>query len=202
MSAIREFLSGQLSAGEWVLGQIRVTPGIVLRHVDDSAAARLAIFTRPTDARDLAKFDDAGNYRPLKTAPNLRHGWELRLGDLDGLRLALDFFYPAAIGTWLAEQRGDLTPIPLRDTLARQTGMYRVTRHIGDDKAAAVVQKICRGGCLRHRLWSITAENSEPPCAQPSPITRRDLPILCAEACNLFVAACRPVAKGNPRKSA
>ncbi len=194
MSAIRAYLDRRLAAGEWILGQIHIRPDISLRHVEEGEASALEIFTRPEAARELAKYDDAGNYRPLKTAPNLRHGWELRLRDLDELRLALDLFYPAALGTRLAWERGELPAVALRDTLGRQTGMYRVTQLIRDDQAEALVEKICAGGCLRRRLWVISG-------APAGGAEIADSKILCAEACNLFVAACRPPARENLPKT-
>jgi len=193
MSEIRTFLAHQLARGVWTLGQLRITPGIVLRHAEDSAAVG-EIFERAEDARELAKYDDAGNYRPLKTAPNLRHGWELRLKSVEELQLALDLFYPAAVGTWLTFKRNDLAATPLRVTLSRQTGMYRVTQHIRDDQAEALIEKICAEGCLRCRLWSVNSIENRKSEIQNSEV-------LCAEACNLLVAACRPLAKENLPKS-
>lgn len=194
MSAIRAFLDLRLHAGEWGLGQIRIRPGIFLRHVEEPETSSPALFTRPEAAREIAKYDDAGNYRPLKTAPNLRHGWELRLENTDELHLALDFFYPAALGALLAWERDELLPVALRETLTRQTGMYRVTRFIRDDQAEGVIQKTCIEGCLRHRLWTISGVQSPRPEIQ-------NPEILCAEACNLLVAACRPLAKENLPKA-
>jgi sirohydrochlorin cobaltochelatase len=193
MSEIRNFLARQLARGPWTLGQLRMAPGIVLRHVEDSAPAG-RIYERPEDARELAKYDDAGNYRPLKTAPNLRRGWELRLRNVEELHLALDLFYPAALGTWLAFARNELAATPLRATLGRQTGMYRVTQLIRDDQARALIAKMCDEGCLRRRLWDVNSVQSPKSEIENSAI-------LCAEACNLLVAACRPLARENLPKS-
>ena len=191
MSALREFLEQKLAAGPWTLGQVIISPGITVRHADDPAPTE--IFVRPEAAREIARYDDAGTYRPLKTAPNLRRGWELRLATVEELHLALDFLYPAALGAWLAFTRHELRPIPLRETLGRQTGMYRVTQLIRDDQAETLIAKTCDAGCLRHRLWSINA-----PASPQSPVTSHQSPTpLCAEACNLLVAACRPLAKEN-----
>ncbi|MGH8047149.1 MAG: DR2241 family protein [Chthoniobacterales bacterium] len=188
MSAIRDFLQQRLDAGEWSIGQVLVRPGITLRHVADANHSGLENFTHPEDARELAKYDDAGNYRPLKTAPNLRRGWQIELSTMDELQLALDFLYPAAIGTWIAHDHGTPTIVPLRETLNRQSGMYRVTQLITDEQANGVIRKICAEGCIRRRLWGerVTIESSD---------------ILCVEACNLLVAAMRPVAKENLPKA-
>ncbi len=190
MSSIRDFLNQQSVRGAWSIGQIAVD-GWSLRHLEDTAAGGLTGYQRPADARELAKYDDAGSYRPLKTAPNLRHGWRLDLASADELRLALDFFYPAALGTWLENKRGRLIAVPLRQTLGRQSGMYRVAQLITTAQAEAVIQRSCREGCLRRRLWKIEDQGV---CAVEFSLP---LPILCVEACNLLVAACRPVAKEN-----
>src|SRR5438128_350085 len=74
------------------------TGGFVVCHRDDESAAHLKIFRKAEDAIAIARHDDAGKYRPLKTAPNLRQGWRLEVVDLSELRRALDFFYPGRIG--------------------------------------------------------------------------------------------------------
>lgn len=189
MGAIREFLEHQSSRGSWIFGELSIE-GLTVRHVQDIPAPTLKVYTRPEDGRELAKFDDSGRYRPLKTAPNLRRGWLLNLASLDDLRLALDFIYPAALGTWLAFSRGDLDAIPLRQTLDRQTGMYRVARLITDEQAEAAIDEICRQGCLRRRLWSIHGRHAGRP--------DDNLPcVLCAEGCGILIAACRTEAKRN-----
>ena len=109
----------------------------------------LTVYRAPNDAVELAKFSDDGEYRPLKTAPNLRHGWRLELADLGALQQALDFFYPgrlAALAAWEADR---LPRTPLRETLNRQTGMYRVAAKISDQQidrlvAASVARKEAR----------------------------------------------------------
>ena len=191
MSAIRDFLQQRLADGEWCLGQVLIRADLTMCHIADADAANLEIFTRPEDARELAKYAAAGNYRPLKTAPNLKQGWLLKLSSHDEVRLALDFIYPAALGMRVAFERSELSAIPLRDTLNRQTGMYRVTQLITDEQAAEVIRKTCDEGCLRRRLWSVNSAIQNP----KSKI--QNFEVLCAEACNLQVAACRPVAKRN-----
>ena len=64
----------------------------------------------------LTRFDDAGNYRPLKTAPTLRHGWQLTVSSLAELRLALDHFYPGRLAAFFASESGGLEATSLRDT--------------------------------------------------------------------------------------
>ena len=193
-----------LRAGGRHVGQLCVLPaegGWNLRHADDAGRGDLTLFSRWEDARVLANLDDTGAYRPLKTAPNLRHGWRLLLPDVNSVRLALDYFYPAMLGVWLANGRGEVTPEELRGTLGRQTGMYRITQKLTDEQAQRLVAKQCRGndGCLKIILWRISAGVSIPllpPEKFRADATPADsLPLLCQEACNILIAAARKMVK-------
>ena len=196
---ISEFLGGYLRNGPLRLGQVRISPDCRLCHLDDSERSELSNFTDPHDAIEIARYDDAGNYRPLKTAPNLRNGWQLRLKSLEAVILALDFLYPAALGTALASTRRALRHVNLRETLARQTGMYAVTKKITDEQADATILRTCNHehGCIRRILWSISPGHPTPFSYRQSevPCSIDELPILCAEACNLLVAAARKTIK-------
>lgn len=180
-----------------------------LCHRDDAGAEALEIFTDPEHASELARFDDAGVYRPLKTAPNLRHGWALQLRDEQAVRLALEHFYPGRLAIYEAWCASRLTATPLRATLARQTGMYRAAAKLGEEEADRLVANFCRsdGGCLRTILWPRDEAGTVASCALPpskfDPAydqTGRGeaaLPLLCQEACNLLVAEARKVVKGE-----
>ncbi len=190
MSSIRDFLQQRLAAGEWRLGEVLVRSDFSMRHQADAACRGLRVFHRPEDAREIAKYDAKGQYRPLKAAPNLSRGWLIALSSLEELRLALDFLYPAALGNWAAFTHGALAAIFLRDTLNRQTGMYRVAQLITDAQACEVIEKTCVVGCIRYRLWRVDGVEN-----RKSKIENSE--VLCPEACNLLIAACRPVAKRN-----
>ena len=104
---IERVLSDWLAAGARGIGQIDIHsdgPRFCLCHEDDVGRSGLQVHSSPQEAIELAKFDNHGNYRPLKTAPNLRHGWELQLPDLVALQLALDFFYPGRVAALAACQ--------------------------------------------------------------------------------------------------
>ena len=193
-----------LLAGGKRVGQLSIAPaapGWDLRHSDDAGRDDLTAFSKCEDARTLANLDDAGAYRALKTAPNLRHGWRLALPDVHSVRLALDYFYPAMLGVWLAHGRGEVVPVELHDTLARQTGMYRITQKLTDEQAQRLIARQCRSntGCLKTILWRIGAGVSVP--LLPPEKFRADaapadsLPLLCQEACNFLVAAARKMVK-------
>lgn len=189
-------LDDAIGEGFLTIGQIAIAPvtsGFVLRHVDDTGSDDLETFS-PADAAQIARYDDSGVYRPLKTAPNLRHGWKIELSSLTELQVTLDALYPAALGNWRALLRKELDPVPLRSTLNRQTGMYRITGKLTDDQGSGLVETLCRPGCLRRILWPVSDQDACPTVTLPE----KQIPLLCGEACNLFVAAARKVVKGIP----
>jgi sirohydrochlorin cobaltochelatase len=183
--------------------------GFVLCHRDDENAHDLKGFQKPEDALEIARYDDAGKYRPLKTAPNLRHGWRLEVVDLGELRRALDYFYPGRLAVLAAWTKNRLSPTQLRETLDRQSGMYRVAAKVSDEQIDDVVGDFCKsnGGCLRTILWKRDAHDTIPSTKLPSkkfdPIHdqtgrgENTIPLLCQEACNLLVNECRKAVKGE-----
>jgi sirohydrochlorin cobaltochelatase len=173
--------------GELVIA--RTEDGWELRHEDDRERTDLTLHTRVEDARHLANLDDAGDFRPLKTAPNLAHGWRLVVRNASELRIALDAFYPAMLGVGESFRRGELRFVPLRATLGRQTGMYRVTQKLTDKQARGMIDGFC-AGCLKQRLWEIDDKNP-----QPVNLVGHEWPLICQEACNLLVAEARKVVK-------
>jgi sirohydrochlorin cobaltochelatase len=190
--AITEALARWLAAGGSRVGEVEIhahPDGWELRHRDDRDRGDLELHTRWEDARHLANLDAAGAFRPLKTAPNLRRGWRLVVPGLAALRAALEYFYPAMTGVWHSHGLGRLTPVPLRETLGRQTGMYAITRKITDEQAEKMIADFC-SGCLKHRLWRIADTDAPAPAHEP-----HALPLLCHEACNLLVAKARSVVK-------
>jgi hypothetical protein len=213
-------------------GQIAIqkiaTERFVLSHRDDETVDQLESLRSAEDAIEIAKHDDAGKYRPLKTAPNLRRGWRLELDTFEELRRALDYFYPGRLAVFVAWKTGKLQTTSLRETLDRQSGMYRVAARISDSQIDDLVGNFCRsnGGCLRTILWQRDRDGAiastklpknkfDPACDQstasnppgsPTPATAATaapiaipatVPLLCQEACNLLVAKCRKVVKGE-----
>jgi sirohydrochlorin cobaltochelatase len=191
------------------IGQIAIERGedgsYTLTHRDESTRHDLPQHNQAEDAAELARFDDEGNYRPLKTAPDLRHGWRLTLRSLAELRTALDLFYPGRLAAFFAFEKRELAPTPLRETLERQSGMYRIAAQIDDPAADELVGNFCRsdGGCLRTILWrrdlkgivasTRLAASKFDPLHDQTGAGRPVIPLLCQEACNLLVAEARKV---------
>src|SRR5436305_2261526 len=189
---------------------IRKTNGsFFLSHRDYEVRTDLFFFFKQKTAYEIAKYDDAGNYRSLKTAPNLRHGWRLEVATFPELKRALDYFYPGRLAVFAAWRNGQLQATQLRETLERQSGMYRVAAKISGEQIDNVVGNFCRSdsGCLRTILWKrdqqSTIASTKLPPTKSDPLRhqtgqgKRCIPLLCQEPCNLLVADCRIVVKGE-----
>ena len=215
-------------ATPFYFGQILLTKresaGFVLSHRDDTSRDELQTYQQAEDAVEIAKYDDAGEYRPLKTAPNLRRGWRLEVATVEELSRALDYFYPGRLAVFAAWKSGYLNTTALREALDRQSGMYRVAAKISDPQINDLVANFCRsdGGCLRTILWKrdrngaiasmkLPKEKFDAACdqmmsgrshrsagdARASRSEAATVPLLCQEVCNLLVAECRKVVKAE-----
>jgi len=191
-----EQLEGGIST-EW--GQLRVTVELAesgerrydLRHVDDAATPtdELDTYDDPLEARGLAKHDDDGKYRPLKTAPTLRTGW--RFADLSPTALveAVDAFYPATIANWHREREGDLDVTHWHETVERQTGIYGVVRtwdrQEGHEHVNWVAEACCEDSqCVKRREWQYDEETD-------LDVDGGDGEFPCREPCSVVIAAAR-----------
>ena len=207
--ALEDWLAKGLRCFGQIAIECRDDGTFALSHRDDAARDGLTVHETPDAAVELARFDDAGIYRPLKTAPTLRHGWKLVLENMSALQAALDLFYPGRLAVMFAFEKGELLTTPFRETLARQSGMYRVAAQISDDQANELIGDFCRsdGGCLRTMLWrrdqdgtvastKLTPQKFDSAHDQTgmgAPV----IPLLCQEPCNLLVAEARRVVQEN-----
>ena len=215
-------LAAPFSFGQ-ILVEKREGAGFVLLHRDEASLDQLQTYRDAENAIEIAKYDDAGDYRPLKTAPDLRHGWQLELATVEELRRALDYFYPSRLAVFTAWKSGYLKTTALRETLDRQSGMYRVAAKISDPQINDLVADFCRSdsGCLRTILWKrdqngviastkLPKEKFDPVVDQAAACSRRPagdarashseaatVPLFCQEPCNLLIAECRKVVKGE-----
>jgi len=191
LDTFHTLLQSCLERGITQIGQVTFTKDFRLFHTEDAARGDLRVYTEPEAAGEIARFDDAGRYRPLKSASNLCHGWELRLSSIEKLHMAIDLLYPAALGLWLSLLRKHLVGTPLRRTLERQSGMYRIVVRTTDGQAKKLVLDFCKKKCLRKILWEI----HHPTTDWQKEDHIHEIPLLCSEACNLFVAAARRMVK-------
>lgn len=176
----------------WRLGEIIISQpwkdAFSLRHREDVGASDLMISTDPLASRQWVKLSREGTYRPLKGEGNLSRGWCLHGLGFSQLCEALNIFYPTAVANAFAQREGKLPITSFGETAERQTGMYHIVRKTTADQLSTVISELCEARCLKTRLWSGRVE-----------VTWKalELPLLCPEACNLFISDCRKVIRGG-----
>jgi hypothetical protein len=190
-------------------GQLRITISLGhggsrrydLRHEadTDADAVNLDRYDDSRDARDIAKLDGNGEYRPLKTAPTLREGWVFPELDAADLVAAVDFFYPATVENWHREREGDLDISHWHETMARQTGIYGVVqtwdRQEGHDHVEWVAEACCDDSqCLKRREWDYDVET-------PLETDGGSGVFPCREPCSVVVSAARQWTKQEGEQS-
>lgn len=173
--------------GEIAFAQVlirRVGAGFELRHAENDAAELKSV--QLSQIRALANFTEGNEYRPLKTVPNLRRGWVLRVNDADELDFALAQLYPGAIPDWFAA-RENAPVTDYRTFTNRQTGMYRVTTLLSDGEVSQVIDATCGRICLKRRLWT----NAD----KPSDRAEAKSIIPCLEPCAILLENARKTAR-------
>ncbi len=218
-------LRAWLERGGGLMGEVAILPGHhgnksggggpggwILTHHADAARAGTGELVRHTDAaaaREIARYDAAGEFRPLKSAPTLKRGWEIALATLAEVRLALDYLNPAALANGVRLSQGTVPLLTLKQMLGRQTGMYRVTGLIRENEAQSLVAETCQDSkCLRKILWPwddgkwwnfLAREKSA--CLSP-PSDGTPWPLVCTDACPLLVGAARELVKARMKAEA
>jgi len=162
---------------EKVLAQVliqRLEIGFELRNVADRNVSQLRIVPVP-GLRSLAQVTEAGDFRPLKSAPTLQKGWRAHATTAAELELALNSLYPGAIADWFAVRNSRAHVTNYREFTNRQTGMYRITQMLTDAQASQTISCCCDATfCLKRRCWTVESlmpdaeqEKSEIPCLEP-----------------------------------
>lgn len=181
---------------EW--GQLRITVSLRsdgertydLRHCADASAtvADLVVYDDPEAATDLVRLDDAGDYRPLKTAPTLSDGWVFPDLDPGSLVRTVSTIYPATVENWYREREGGLDVTHWREAAARQTGRYAVVDELSGAQVDRLADACCADSqCLKRRVWDESANEPLEPAGG-------DGVFPCREPCSLVVAAAREIA--------
>ena len=189
---VREFPEGR------VFGQVLVRSvrgvrgsgeaGYSVRHrADADVVAGLVVSKDPRAAREIAKLTEEGEYRPLKSSPNLRRGWEIRVGDARRLATAMNYLYPAGIVHWHLHREGRLEVTDYRQNAARQSGIYKRVQRLSDEGVQNTARACCEDAvCLKRTLWNVD-ENT------PLEMERGEGEIPCPEPCSIFVSLARRV---------
>ena len=172
-------------------GQVLVRPlpsgGYELRHVADRDAEALEAHNDPRAARELARLAESGEHRPLKSSPNLRRGWVLRVDDALGLWVAMNYLYPAGVVHWYLYREGKLEITNYRENAARQSGIYKRVQRLSDEGVQNAARACCEDAvCLKKTLWDVDAKT-------PLAMDRGEGEIPCPEPCSIFVSFARRV---------
>jgi hypothetical protein len=177
--------------GGRTFGQVFIRPvpgeGYYLCHRDDAQAPNLERYEDPRAAREIAKLTDAGEYRPLKSSPNLWRGWQLRVEGARGLAVAMNYLYPAGVTHWFLHREGSLEITDYRENAARQSGIYKRIQHLSDEGVQNAARACCEDAvCLKKTLWNVDERT-------PLVMDRGDGEIPCPEPCSIFVSFARRV---------
>jgi len=172
-------------------GQVLVRPlpsgGYELCHVADRDAEGLEAYDDPRAARELARLTGSGEHRPLKSSPNLRRGWALRVVDAHQLSVAMNYFYPAGVVHWHLYREGKLEITNYRENAARQSGIYKRVQRLSDEGVQNAARACCEDAvCLKKTLWNVDA-------GTPLEMNRGKGEIPCPEPCSIFVSFARRV---------
>jgi hypothetical protein len=174
-----------------VFGQVIVRParplGYSLRHTDDAREDSLRVSEDPHAAREIARLTEGGEYRPLKSSPNLRRGWELRVADARSLATAMNYLYPAGVVHWYLHREGRLNLTSFREHAARQSGIYKRVQRLSDQGVLDAARACCEDSvCLKKTLWDVDEDT-------PLDVDRGEGEIPCSEPCSIFVSFARRV---------
>ncbi|HET7480415.1 MAG TPA: DR2241 family protein [Rubrobacteraceae bacterium] len=172
-------------------GQVLIRPrpggGYSLCHIEDEGVADLQPFENPRAAREIAKLTGNGEYRPLKSAPNLRRGWAIRVADAEELVVAMNGLYPAAVVHWYLQREGRLEITSYRQNAARQSGIYKRVQRLTDEGVQNAARACCDDAvCLKKTLWDVDEKT-------PLEMERGEGEIPCPEPCSVFVSFARRV---------
>ena len=163
----------------------RTSEGYALRHADDAGAVEL--HEDPRAAREIAKLTEAGEYRPLKSSPNLRRGWEIRVSGVGDLAVAMNYLYPAGIAHWYLYREGKLRVTSFRENAARQSGIYKRIQRLSEEGVQNAARACCEDAvCLKRALWDVDE-------GTPLRMDRGEGEIPCPEPCSVFVSFARRV---------
>ncbi|MEW6638014.1 MAG: DR2241 family protein [Actinomycetota bacterium] len=173
-----------------VFGQVLVCaagPGYTVRHRDDADREGLAVHQDPRAAREIARLTEEGEHRPLKSSPNLRRGWEIKVPDAKGLAVAMDYLYPAGVVHWYLQREGRLRTTSFRENAARQSGIYKRIGNLSNEAVQNAAIACCEDEvCLKRTLWDVDERT-------PLRMERGEGEIPCPEPCSVFVSFARRI---------
>ena len=173
-------------------GQLSLTvrdDGYDVRHEDDirKHTDELNAYDDLKDALHIAKFDDEGEYRPMRGETTLPTGWVFPSLDAEGLVEVVRRIYPASVENAYLERSGELDVTNWEETAGRQTGMYADVDELTGDSLRRATDALCASRCVKRREWEESGDRTV------DSESEGDFP--CREACSLFVSGAREFVK-------
>ena len=159
--------------------------GYDVRHKDNTGVPteELEDYDDPTEAREIAKFDDEGEYRPMNGETTLPTGWVFPSLGAEGLAEVVRHVYPASLENRYLEANDALDVTHWNETSERQTGIYADVEELRGEHLQCATEAFCASRCVKRREW----EESEDETIDSE--SEGEFP--CREACSLFVVGAR-----------
>lgn len=166
-------------AGGVVFGQVWIESadkGFRIRHEcdrrrDDSELREITL----GDLRSLAQTNALGQFRPLRSSPDLQSGWKHQALNRDALYEAIQRIYPGALADWYAAASASPPVTSFADFASRQTGIYKAIATLSPRWIAEITLAGCHSSvCIKRRLWpaadlpcDTASQKSLIPCLEP-----------------------------------
>jgi hypothetical protein len=191
--AIQAFIKS-LGTGDQ-LGQIIIqakNDGYEIRHhIDQSQPADSLSTCSMDELREIVATDISEEFRPLKSAPDLRNGWRIWCSTPEDLWTRLHIIYPGAIGdAFAASKSGAAKIVSYQDFVGRQSGMYRGAAKLSEEAANRLATACCSSKhCIKERLWRFKEIPPLPDLSQPK--------LICLEPCQILLELARRESKSE-----
>ena len=149
-----------------------------VRHLQDQGVAvgQLRDVATLDELEEVVRWDERGNYRPLRSEGNLVSGWQYDAKSVTEFREAMEVIYPGLWGNAEAWSDERLKFQTWDEALAKQTERVRMRVAQAGDLPQRVIEENCKKRCLKTVLW-----------AGEKPVDRdAKMPMLCTGPCGMF----------------
>ena len=149
-----------------------------VRHLQDQGVAvgQLRGVATLDELEEVVRWDERGNYRPLRSEGNLVSGWQYDAKSVTEFREVMEVIYPGLWGNAEAWKNGKLKFQTWDDALAKQTERVRNKVSQTGDMPRKVIEENCKKRCLKAVLWSGDRPMDE----------AKAVPMLCTGPCGMF----------------
>jgi len=149
-----------------------------VRHLQDQGVAvgQLRGVATLDELEEVVRWDERGNYRPLRSEANLVSGWQYDAKSVTEFREVMEVIYPGLWGNAEAWSDERLKFQTWDEALAKQTERVRKRVAQAGDLPQRVIEENCKRRCLKTILW-----------AGEKPVDRdAKMPMICTEPCGMF----------------